>query len=440
MHNKKERIKNSLWGAFIGDALAMPVHWYYNSDNIFNDFGVNGIVSYNKPKTIHPEAFMIQRPYHPNINVANKLNRSVDIIHDFAKKFYDTTLSNPLNEETIKAETKMDNDEIGNTVAKKNQRYHYHYGLKKGDNTLGAHLCRLLIRNVIKFKENGDVYRNVGFLNDFVKYMDVRNNDEKRLDNDAYVEEYIRIFFENYSNGNDIQYCSGNQQNKWDINGNGSLTRSMILSILYHNNINKGIGISIEHLNCLNRSENSVSALVLIIPMLLGLLNGKYKTYTDAINDCVLPYLHLPKITGKELLDMYLKHNGPKNIDKKTTYLMHTEYEEKTFDPYKYINNNDDSIIGERLTTACYTEHGIPMIIYIMLRFNFDIIKCLLYNTNIGGDNVHRSMIIGLLIGAGMDKSNKEFERLKRGLSDYHDIKREIDRFADLVCTKKGKL
>jgi ADP-ribosylglycohydrolase len=26
----RERAAASLWGIFIGDALAMPVHWYYN--------------------------------------------------------------------------------------------------------------------------------------------------------------------------------------------------------------------------------------------------------------------------------------------------------------------------------------------------------------------------------------------------------------------------
>lgn len=35
---RKQRIQNALWGLFIGDALAMPVHWYYNPENIKKDF------------------------------------------------------------------------------------------------------------------------------------------------------------------------------------------------------------------------------------------------------------------------------------------------------------------------------------------------------------------------------------------------------------------
>ncbi len=30
----RKRLQNSLWGLFIGDALAMPAHWYYQVDNI----------------------------------------------------------------------------------------------------------------------------------------------------------------------------------------------------------------------------------------------------------------------------------------------------------------------------------------------------------------------------------------------------------------------
>ena len=30
----RRRLQNALWGLFIGDALAMPAHWYYRVDNI----------------------------------------------------------------------------------------------------------------------------------------------------------------------------------------------------------------------------------------------------------------------------------------------------------------------------------------------------------------------------------------------------------------------
>ena len=28
--DKKNKLRGGLWGLYIGDALAMPVHWYYD--------------------------------------------------------------------------------------------------------------------------------------------------------------------------------------------------------------------------------------------------------------------------------------------------------------------------------------------------------------------------------------------------------------------------
>ena len=35
----KSRIKGALYGLYIGDALAMPVHWYYDRDALKRDYG-----------------------------------------------------------------------------------------------------------------------------------------------------------------------------------------------------------------------------------------------------------------------------------------------------------------------------------------------------------------------------------------------------------------
>ena len=38
--NKLDRWRGVLWGMFVGDALAMPVHWYYDVAALQRDFGV----------------------------------------------------------------------------------------------------------------------------------------------------------------------------------------------------------------------------------------------------------------------------------------------------------------------------------------------------------------------------------------------------------------
>ncbi len=34
-----ERFRGAMWGMYIGDALAMPVHWYYDTNQLRRDFG-----------------------------------------------------------------------------------------------------------------------------------------------------------------------------------------------------------------------------------------------------------------------------------------------------------------------------------------------------------------------------------------------------------------
>ena len=51
-----DRVRAALWGMHIGDALAMPVHWYYNLDQLKRDFG--SITKYEAPKEKLPGSIM----------------------------------------------------------------------------------------------------------------------------------------------------------------------------------------------------------------------------------------------------------------------------------------------------------------------------------------------------------------------------------------------
>ncbi|KAI8494535.1 hypothetical protein Bbelb_277610 [Branchiostoma belcheri] len=46
-----------LWGLLIGDALSMPVHWYYDADDIKRDYG-KWLTGYVAPKKHHPSSIM----------------------------------------------------------------------------------------------------------------------------------------------------------------------------------------------------------------------------------------------------------------------------------------------------------------------------------------------------------------------------------------------
>ena len=55
-----DRIAGALWGIFIGDALAMPAHWYYDVELLKEDYGT--IEHYVEPKTKHATNFIMHRP------------------------------------------------------------------------------------------------------------------------------------------------------------------------------------------------------------------------------------------------------------------------------------------------------------------------------------------------------------------------------------------
>ena len=123
------RMKNALWGAFIADSIAMPVHWYYQRKYIKEGFD-GGIKGYEDAPHPHPESFMVGNSYHPNIAKAKELKRPYDIAHKHIR-FYDTNYNN------LDIKLSVHAGEHKNAMPEKSERYHYHHGLKAGDNTLG---------------------------------------------------------------------------------------------------------------------------------------------------------------------------------------------------------------------------------------------------------------------------------------------------------------
>lgn len=53
-----DKVKGSLIGFYAGDALAMPVHWYYDLNQLKKDFG--SIKKFEKPKNSFPGNYYIK--------------------------------------------------------------------------------------------------------------------------------------------------------------------------------------------------------------------------------------------------------------------------------------------------------------------------------------------------------------------------------------------
>ena len=165
---RADRLRGALWGMFVGDALAMPVHWYYNIAALQRDFGV--IRDYQPPKAEHPNSIMA-------LASTGKAGRGA-----------------------------QDGDVVGEVIllGKKHhwgqEKRHYHQGMQAGDNTLNLLCARVLLRSL---NTNGR-HDPADFLREYVNFMTTPDQH-----NDTYAESYHRDFFANYARGLPPERCAG---------------------------------------------------------------------------------------------------------------------------------------------------------------------------------------------------------------------------------------
>jgi ADP-ribosylglycohydrolase len=77
METTGDRKQGCLLGAFFGDALAMPVHWYYDRAALVRDYG--RVVDLVAPKNPHADSILWRSNY-------AALNAKGEILHDQATR------------------------------------------------------------------------------------------------------------------------------------------------------------------------------------------------------------------------------------------------------------------------------------------------------------------------------------------------------------------
>ncbi len=150
-----------VWGSLIGDALAMPVHWYYDRAALHRDYGV--VRDYLAPRNPHPDSILWRSTYTP-------LNERGDILHEQAQYWGQRGI-------------------------------HYHQFLRSGENTLNLQLARVLIESLIA--RGG--YDAEDYLQRYLDFMLTPGRHR-----DTYVEECHRKFFTAYARGTNPRKCGGN--------------------------------------------------------------------------------------------------------------------------------------------------------------------------------------------------------------------------------------
>ncbi len=151
--------RGALYGMFIGDALAMPVHWYYDTLALQRDYGT--VTDYLPPQNPHPDSILWRSSYYPP-------NKNGDILHDQAQFWGQKGI-------------------------------HYHQFLKAGENTLNLKICRELLL----YLYDAEAYHPEDWLEKMIAFLLSPTSHS-----DTYVEEYLRVFFTNYANGRSPQKCA----------------------------------------------------------------------------------------------------------------------------------------------------------------------------------------------------------------------------------------
>ncbi|MBT8347603.1 MAG: ADP-ribosylglycohydrolase family protein [Desulfofustis sp.] len=223
MKNKisyRDRVAGAIYGLLIADALAMPVHWYYDTDALRRDYGQ--IRNYLPPKNPHPDSILWRSSYVPT-------STKGDILHDQAQYWGEKGI-------------------------------HYHQFLTAGENTLNGQLAAELLEFVCGRKN----YDPGPWLDHFISFLTTPGNHR-----DTYVEEHLRHFFTNYGRGIDPERCG-----RKDEHHIGGLTLMLPLTIYFSDAPDYAKKISREHLALTHGGPLMSRGAALTTDLLIKLLHG----------------------------------------------------------------------------------------------------------------------------------------------------------------------
>ncbi|HAV61829.1 MAG TPA: ADP-ribosylglycohydrolase family protein [Verrucomicrobiales bacterium] len=216
-----ERVKGGLLGAFIGDALAMPVHWYYETDKLRADYG--HVTDYLAPRHPHADSFMEECSYQAP-------NPRGEILHDQAQYWGKAGI-------------------------------HYHRGLKPGENTLNLQLARQVWTGL---HEDGG-YDVTKQLRRYIHFMTTPGQHH-----DTYIERCHQHFFQQYAEGRDPLHCGRPGEKHL-----GGVAPLIPIIAFYHDNPEAGRIAALQHLHLTHLGEPMRHAAGFLAGSLQAVLAGR---------------------------------------------------------------------------------------------------------------------------------------------------------------------
>jgi ADP-ribosyl-[dinitrogen reductase] hydrolase len=319
-----DRVKGALWGGWIGDALAMPVHWYYNRQALRRDYG--WVTDFVDPKEPHPDSILWRSRWEAP-------RQDLDILGD-DRRFW---------------------GERG---------VHYHRNLRAGENTLTIRIAEQSWRSLVAcggFDEEDFLRRYIALLLDPAGHRD------------TYIEECHRGFFTNLGRGRKAAKCAIEEKH---VSG---LAMILPVALFYAGQAEEGKAVALRQLTLIHGGRKMRMAAEALFSVLFPVLEGRA----------------LEEVLREECAVQRNPHFG--------------------FPFLKWLDLEDEEVIGAKLSTACYVEDAVPAILYLALKYAERSEEGLIANTNLGGDNVHRGAVLGALLGAHSGSRGWP-ERWRKGL------------------------
>ena len=351
------RIASSLKTQFIADALAMPVHWFYQPLEIERAFP-GGIQQFESAPKFHPSSIM-------SLHSKRKGGRQS------SDKSSSTTI-----------------DVVGDVILKDKAQFwdtpnmHYHQGMQAGENTLNAHCARVLMRVLASTSES---YDRQAFVNAYIDFMTA----VPPAHPDTYAESYHRGFFANYAQGRKPEKCAMKTHDTASIGGLVTIAPLVFSERLKGANEYAIQTTCREHLALTHPDDSLMQVCDHYVNLLCGLMEG-------------------PDESGTKTL---LAEAGKRSSG---------------FDVSDLVKRNlpDHQVVGNMFSRACYISDSWPVVLYLAYKYYNDPWQAIKVNTNLGGDNVHRGMVLGALLGLQSDTvADKWFHRLV----SHSEIGHEID-------------
>lgn len=238
---------------------------------------------------------------------------------------------------------------------------HYHQFLRAGENTVNLRLAAELHRLITA---NGSC-EPATWLRRYVECMLTPG-----WHHDTYLEECHRGFFTRYAQGKPLFKCGIRDEHIGGLSPVPALLAALGDDPDWRPKVKEHVGLTHRHANVLRAA------------------------------DCLARLLHAIA-GGATIPDAVRKEAGDWISSRKAE---------------SWFSRPDEEIIGSKFSPACYIDQAFPAALYLALKYHDDFSAGIIANAMVGGDNCHRGVVVGSLLGA----ANNIEARWQDGLQALH--------------------